>query len=332
MLLRGAGLSSNRRHVLTNRRSELSKFSKRGAGDAPSAAELQKLLATVGRAFPDLAKALNAEFDGFELFSNAFRSAQNIKRAAEPNEHFYPSTWRDDAQAWCEARGIWPRQFRGADILLAIPRMRRRPIYSWRPSRRTVVGAWFGALWRHCTRCGCLAQSARRRRSEAGSPAPFEFSTDERLGPHAASADTYTIQSVIACECGVVDCGDLVDWARMRATEAARRGGAAAWRFSPRTARRRRFCLGPGRPVLSSIGDAIQRRFAGRKAIQIAARQALSQAPSFYSISSFALLGCHGPSPAARRTRRLLVNGPQRWGEGAVATAPSPSLFTSISF
>ena len=89
-------------------------------GDAPSAAELQKLLATVGRAFPDLAKALNAESDGFELFSNAFRWAQNIKRAAEPNEHFYPSTWRDDAQAWCEARGIWPRQFRGADILLAI--------------------------------------------------------------------------------------------------------------------------------------------------------------------------------------------------------------------
>ena len=52
-------------------------------------------------------------------------------------------------------------------------------------------------------------------------------------------APTRTIQSVIAGECGVVDCGDLVDWARMRATEAARRGGAAAWRIPPRTARRR---------------------------------------------------------------------------------------------
>ena len=60
-------------------------------GDAPSAAELQKLLATVGRAFPDLAKALNADLTGLSFFRTPFAGHKISKGPRSRTNTFTPA-------------------------------------------------------------------------------------------------------------------------------------------------------------------------------------------------------------------------------------------------
>jgi hypothetical protein len=59
----------------------------------------------------------------------------------------------------------------------------------------------------------------------------------------------HLVMKVIGGERGIVNCGDLVDWAWWRRSEALRHGGAVARRICRELRDAERFWLGPGRRV-----------------------------------------------------------------------------------
>jgi hypothetical protein len=90
------------------------------SGDEPSQKELEALLVTASRAYPDLRALLDNEEQGFARFCNALRYLRNKPRAKEPNRVHYISHFLDEGEFWLRARNIHPTKLRGPDLLLAV--------------------------------------------------------------------------------------------------------------------------------------------------------------------------------------------------------------------